>query len=109
MRTCKARPMHWGSSIDLLHSRNAQGQDGGELLTDADLAPVREPSKRWRNEWKVLRIVMTSAGIVHPGTILVSDQTWPSYELAEQAAIEATQMGVADGLSLYLGPVADSE
>lgn len=104
---CHAAPLNGGLSTTGQEG-NGSAQ-GGELLTDRDLAPMLKPSRRWRNEWKTLRTVLTSAGIVPPGITLVSNETWPSYEMAEQAAIEATQMGVADGLSIYLGPVADSE
>lgn len=90
MRTCKARPMHWGSSIDLLHSRNAQGQDGGELLTDADLAPVKEPAKAWRNWFLYPTGQRFSDGsIALPGQPKAGPNIWPSAEIAEQKAHES--------------------
>lgn len=67
-----------------------------ELLQDEDLAsaPLKEPSKRWRNKWRcrfggpVYRLDRT---VLHShlqaGEAFFDDFVWPSREIAEQRAL----------------------
>lgn len=79
-----------------------------ELLNDVDLRTktISKPASLWRNKWRALRLVLTSAGPIKPGTVLVSEETYPSREIAEQEALDAFEkMGVDVGLSEYIGPI----
>jgi hypothetical protein len=83
-----------------LHSRNAQGQDGGELLTDADLAPVREPARAWRNWYRILpppdqRILLWGGVCVRSGDIMPGMAVHPSKEIAEQRALKQDAVDIA--------------
>lgn len=91
---------------------------GLDLLRDADLQTerevAREPAKRWRNKWRSPHGFL-GRGICHrSGEHLRADErgivwspvAWPSKELAEEAALRATEMNIADGrlpLPEYLG------
>ncbi len=72
-----------------------------EPLLNLDRATA--PAKSWRNKWLTLAPCLTSAGVADTDTVLISQETWPSKEVAEQAAIDAPQMRVDLGLVRYLG------
>ncbi len=57
-----------------------------DLLTEREVA--REPAKRWRNRWLVVRPFRArSTGVTKlPGETYWGSRVWPSYETAEASA-----------------------
>lgn len=91
-----------------------------DLLTDNDLQVTRatEPSKRWRNWWRVTQefISIPTGKLRVVGEVYGAPVVWPSREIAEQKARDtlATNRGYAGGQikrspDIYLGAFPDGE
>lgn len=62
-----------------------------------DNEKITEPPKKWVNRWLVIkayRSIFLGGNIAYPGEFVLGESVWPSYEIAEQKALECVDLNI---------------